>query len=126
MVTLEEVKLYLRIDTDFEDNLIEGLLEVAEGYLRDGVTDFDINYARDEEYAKKADLLTKVLVAELYNNRDSRNDSRTNFSYTVQSMMNQLKYYAAEEVISDENTGQSTQEYFNGRLKRANKNNVSH
>ena len=83
MVTLEEVKLYLRIDTDFEDNLIEGLLEVAEGYLRDGVTDFDINYARDEKYAKKADLLKKVLVAELYNNRDSRNDSRTNFSYTV-------------------------------------------
>ena len=105
MVTLEEVKLYLRIDTDFEDNLIEGLLEVAEGYLRDGVTDFDINYARDEKYAKKADLLTKVLVAELYNNRDSRNDSRTNFSYTVQSMMNQLKYYAVE-VSGDEDDGQ--------------------
>ena len=105
MVTLEEVKLYLRIDTDFEDNLIEGLLEVAGGYLRDGVTDFDINYARDEKYAKKADLLTKVLVAELYNNRDSRNDSRTNFSYTVQSMMNQLKYFVPE-VSGDEDDGQ--------------------
>ena len=105
MVTLEEVKLYLRIDTDFEDDLIEGLLEVAGGYLRDGVTDFDINYARDEKYAKKADLLTKVLVAEMYNNRDSRNDSRTNFSYTVQSMMNQLKYYAME-VSGDEDDGQ--------------------
>lgn len=108
MVTPEDCKLYLRIDTDFEDSLIESLLEVAEGYLRDGVTDFDINYALDEKYAQKADLLKKVLVAELYNNRDSRNDSRTNLSYTVQSMMNQLKYYAVE-VSSDEDNGQSDQ-----------------
>lgn len=93
MITLEEVKLYLRVDSDYEDSLIEGFMEVAESYMIDGVTDYQQNYALDEKYRKKADLLKKVIVGELYNNRDSRNDNRSNLSYTVQSMMNQLQYW---------------------------------
>ena len=93
MVTPEDVKLYLRIDGDYEDSLIESLIEAAESYLIDGVTDYQRNYALDEKYRKKADLLKKIIVGEFYNNRDSRNDNRSNLSYTVQSMINQLQYW---------------------------------
>ena len=93
MVTPEEIKLYLRIDGDYEDSLIESLIEVAESYLIDGLTDYQKNYAIDEKYRQKADLLKKVIVSELYNNREPRNDNRSNLSYTVQSMMNQLQYW---------------------------------
>ena len=107
MITLTDCKLYLRLDTDFEDSLIESLMEVAESYLIDGLTDYQKNYSADEKYAKKADLLKKVIISELFNNRDPRNDNRNNFSYTVQSMMNQLKYFVPEEVNADEDAGQS-------------------
>ena len=109
MVTLDDCKLFLRIDTDFEDALIENLIEVAESYLIDGVTDYQINYSANENYRKKADLLKKVIVSELFNNREPRNDNRTNFSYAVQSMLNQLKYFETE-VASDENGGKSDSE----------------
>ena len=56
MITAEEIKLYLRIDSDYEDSLIESLIEVAESYLIDGVTDYQKNYAIDEKYRQKADL----------------------------------------------------------------------
>lgn len=111
MVTLEDCKLYLRIDTDYEDSLIESFIEVAESYLIDGVTNYLKNYAADEKYAAKADLLKKVIVNELYNNRDSRNDTRDNFSFTVQSMINQLKYYAPE-VAEHENDRQHFKPHF--------------
>lgn len=109
MITLDECKIYLRIDTDEEDSLIENFIEVAESYLIDGVTDYQKNYSADEKYQQKADLLKKIIVGELYNNRDSRNDTRTNFSFTVQSMMNQLKYFTAESG-NNENDGQSDSE----------------
>ena len=93
MLDLQAVKLYLRIDSDYENSLIESLIEVAESYLIDGVTDYQKNYAIDEKYRQKADLLKKVIVSELYNNREPRNDNRSNLSYTVQSMINQLQYW---------------------------------
>ena len=44
MPTLEEVKLYLRIDSDDEDSLITSLMETAkemvEGILRKNLTEF--------------------------------------------------------------------------------------
>ena len=73
----------------------------------DGITNYKVHYEIDEKYAKKADLLKKVIISELFNNRDPKNDTRNNFSYTVQSMMNQLRYFVPEEMIRDEDTGQS-------------------
>lgn len=106
MLTLEKCKLYLRIDTDFEDTLIESLMKVAESYLIDGVTNYQKNYVVDEKYAAKADLVKLAIIAENFNNRDPRNDNRNNFSYAIQSMVNQLNYFEPEEVVEDENTGQ--------------------
>ena len=109
MLELEKVKLYLRIDLDVEDSLITDLISVAESYLQDAVTDYKKNYSTDEKFAKKADLVAMVLISEMFNNRDSRNDSRQDHSYATRSMINQLNYYAESEVKEDENDRESNE-----------------
>ena len=92
MVTVDELKAYLRIDTDEEDTLLEHCLKAAWSYLQDAVTDFEILYSVDTDYTAKADMLIKVLAGEMWQNRDSRNDSRDDYSFIVRSMINQLQY----------------------------------
>lgn len=106
MLTLEKVKRYLRLDTDFEDELITDLMIVAESYMTDAITDYQKHYAADEKFAAKADHCKLAIISELFGNRDPRNDNRNNFSYAIQSMVNQLNYFEPEEVVEDENTGQ--------------------
>lgn len=109
MLTLEKCKLYLRIDTDFEDELITDLIEVAESYMIDAVTDYQKNYPADEKFAAKADHCKLAIISELFGNRDPRNDNRNSFSYAIQSMVNQLNYFEPEEVVNDENARQSNE-----------------
>lgn len=90
MVTLETFKSYLRIDTDFEDDLIAQFLSNATEYLKGAVSDYQSNYERYSDFANKADLLTMVLAAEFYQNRDNSDHS---LSYTIRSLMTQLQYY---------------------------------
>ena len=108
MVTLSNCKVYLRIDTDFEDKLIEEFISAADLYLKSAITDYRHLYETDEEFEKKADILIKVLVAEMFQNRESRNDMRNDYSYIIRSMMNQLKYYA-KEVAGNEDTGDANE-----------------
>lgn len=70
MVSLSDVKLYLRIDTDDEDNLLNNLIDTAESYLRDAIDDFDNTYAlADTEWKAKADQAELFLVCDWYENR---------------------------------------------------------
>ena len=107
MLTLEKIKLYLRLDTDFEDELITDLTIVAESYMTDAVTDYQKHYAADEKFAAKADHCKMAIISELFGNRDPRNDNRNSFSYAIQSMVNQLNYFEPEEVKDDEDSRQS-------------------
>lgn len=93
MVTLEKFKRYIRVDTDFEDDLLEDFLKTARSYLAGAVTNFEENYLASEEFASKADLLQMILAAEYYQNRS--NDDH-NLSYTVRSMIVQLQYFSEE------------------------------
>lgn len=93
-VTVADLKKYLRIDYADEDDLLGNFLTAAQSYLVDAVTDFEKNYAEDEKFSAKADVVTAVLVAEMFNNRDGRNDSRNDFSFVVRSMVNQLQYFS--------------------------------
>lgn len=92
--TLELAKNYLRVDGTEEDELITHFLETAESYLRNAISNYEENYSADERFAAQADLLKMVIVAENYNNRDGRNDSRKDFSFVIRSMVNQLQYYS--------------------------------
>lgn len=102
MVTLEKLKSYLRIDTDYEDDLLNETLKVARAYLSGAVSNYYNSYAAYPEFASKADLLTLVIAAEMYENRDN---SPHDMSYTVRSLMTQLQYFAGGvETNSDTGT----------------------
>lgn len=67
MVQLEDVKQYLRLDTDDEDNLLNMCIASAEQYVKDytGLT--------DEEIAEKKTLVmaTMAVIADMYEMRQA-------------------------------------------------------
>lgn len=91
--TLEKLKSYLRIDADYEDDLLQKFLTTARAYLTGAVTNFAENYSASAEFADKADFVQMVLAAEFYQNRDN---SEHNLSYTIRSLIAQLQYFSEE------------------------------
>lgn len=93
MVTLEKLKSYLRIDADYEDDLLNTFLFTARAYLVGAVTDFEEHYSASEEFASKADFLQMVIATELYQNRSNTDHV---LSYTIRAFMAQLQYFSEE------------------------------
>lgn len=90
---LEEVKLWLRIDHDEEDGLIEMLIESAKNYFKNA-TGYELN---GDPQAK---LFCLVLITDWYENRDlvgHRVSEKVRF--TIQSMLTQLTYSKEEENV---------------------------
>lgn len=87
-MTLSDVKLYLRVDGDAEDTLINRLMSVADGYMSDAVTNYSTYYGNDDGYTARADMAKLAIIADLYENRNVENPQ--SFSRTVQSIINQL------------------------------------
>lgn len=110
-VTLEQFKNYLRIDTDWEDDLLQQFLDTAVDYLKAAVSNYDDNYNGYPVFASKADLLTMVIAAEYYQNRDN---SPHSLSYTIQSMIVQLQYFA-DDIPADSDTAEVGGYLGNGR-----------
>lgn len=82
LVTLSEMKQYLRVDTSSEDSLIENLIQTAESICRD--------VARlDEEGFKEQSAVTKVAVlyavAYLYEHREEADHNQ--LSMTLRSLL---------------------------------------
>ena len=92
-VTVEKFKLYMRIDGEIEDELLQQLLETARAYLIGAVSDFETNYSNDTEFAKKADLLQMIIAAEYYQNRDN---TARGVSYSYSGLMVQLQNWVGE------------------------------
>ena len=95
-VTLANLKEYLRIDIDAEDTLLTQCLSAADAYLNNAITDYATNYAAAAKFAAQADMVWMALAAEMYQNRDSRNDNRTHYSYMIRSMITQLQYWVGD------------------------------
>lgn len=114
--TIEKFKQYLRIDTDYENELLQGFLDTAEAYLQGAINNYD-EKCRYSEFASKADILQCIIAAELYQNRDGRNDLRNDYSFTVRSMLVQLQYFVMPKAVhDDEDYGQLDKSDFDGRL----------
>lgn len=107
-VTLDQTKLYLRIDSTYEDSLLESFMGAADSYLAasiDGYTD----KLSDADFSAKADMVKLALVSEMYRNRDPSNDQRDTFPYYITSQIAQLQYWADVEPASEsDNTGTDT------------------
>ena len=95
-ITLEKLKMFLRIDGNYEDELLQDFINTAAAYLRGAIGDFDEKY-QHSEFATKADRLQMIIAGELYQNRDGRNDPRHDYSFTVRSMISQLQYFVIDD-----------------------------
>jgi len=88
IVSLEEAKLYLRLEADYtdEDLLIQSLIKASETVLLNA-TDFTFDNTND-----LAKLYVLVLLMDFYNNRSTLEDVKTRTRLTLQSIILQLKY----------------------------------
>jgi uncharacterized phage protein (predicted DNA packaging) len=88
IVTLDEVKSYLRIEKDYtqEDDDINSLIQAAETYLLNATgKTFDSTNA-------VAKLFVKVLVVDWYENHEYVGKESEKVRHSIQSILQQLKY----------------------------------
>lgn len=86
ILTPEEVKVWLRVDGEDDNNLIAILINTAEQYLKNATGN---NYNATNNLAK---LFCMSLITDWYENREfiGKESDRTRF--TIQSILMQLTY----------------------------------
>ena len=95
-MTLDNVKNYLRVDGDTDDALIEQLMVIAEGYMRDAVTDYDKKVA-NAAFLSKSEMCQMVIIAELYENRNQGGRETKDYGFAVRTLITQLQYCEVPE-----------------------------
>lgn len=84
MITIEQAKLYCRIDNDDEDELIENLIKVADEYIKTACGEYDQNNP-------KAELCQRILINHWYENR-SATGSTKGLKYSLDNLLLQIRY----------------------------------
>lgn len=87
-MTLAEMKSYLKVDFDDDDNFITLLMDVAREYIIDAIGECNEEIARVK-------LLMRVIVAELYEKRSmtfDMNSTNQKVQYVIRSIINQLSF----------------------------------
>lgn len=92
-MTLEDVKTYLRIDYEEDDNLLDSLIEVSEEYIDSCV---GTAYKSDEKAMKLANLLQKKLIADMFENRGTEISNSTKDTI-VTTILDKLSNYSEVE-----------------------------
>lgn len=90
MIALDLVKQYLRIDGNYEDELLEFLIDNAEYYIEDTIENLDLD---NDKVAKKAQLMALVLISDWYENREYVNIGKVSndIRYTIMSLRDQIQ-----------------------------------
>ncbi|WP_144508013.1 head-tail connector protein [Bacillus mycoides] len=84
-LTLEEAKVYLRVDGNEEDMLITSFIEVAEIYIKNATSK---NVDLKSELAK---LAARILISHWYENREAVGKAEQ-LAFSLQSILVQLQY----------------------------------
>lgn len=90
-MTLEEVKSYLRIDYEEDDELLTNLIEVSEVYIDSCV---GTSYKSDEKAVKLANLLQKKLIIDMFENRGTEISNSTKKDNIVTTILDKLSNYS--------------------------------
>lgn len=100
ILTLEEVKNYLRVDLEEDDTLIESLMEAAESYLKNATGK---DYPKEDSEGNQPGyelekVYLKLLIAYWYENRSAVSKGKMSggavpdaFTFSTQSLMLQLQ-----------------------------------
>ena len=91
-VTLEQVKTYLRVDLEVEDDLIKQCMRGAQSYLTNAIDKFAV-YCKYGDFDESADILRLAVIAEMYTHRDGTDEKAQTFPYFIRSMIAQLQHY---------------------------------
>lgn len=86
IVSLDEVKNWLRIDFSEDDTLLTTLISAAEEYLKNAT---GITYDSENHLAK---LLCMTLIADWYENREMIGKTTDQTRPIIQSILTQLTY----------------------------------
>ena len=88
LLGIEDVKNYLRIDYNEDDNLLQSLMVAAENYLNDAICNLEEGL-KEEKFKERAKILMYVIIQDWYDNRESGESK--DFNYTIRSIMTQLQ-----------------------------------
>lgn len=97
-ITVDDLKKYLRIDGDEEDELLEVFIGTAITYISGAVDGYFTRYAKYPEFAAKADMLTAIWAAEYYQNRANEEHD---MSFAATALMKQLQYFPVDTFVDD-------------------------
>lgn len=90
-MTLEEVKSYLRVDYEEDDENLINLIEVSEAYIDSCVGTL---YKNDEKASKLANLLQKKLISDMFENRGTEISNSTKKDNIVTTILDKLSNYS--------------------------------
>ena len=98
MISVDQVKDYLRIPYKEDDGYIESAISQGYSYIRDAVDDFDEIYAKDSVFSDKCDMwvLTQWMPS-AYDRREGMFTGAVTMDYTARAMLTQLQMYRKEE-----------------------------
>lgn len=91
-MSIDDVKEFLKVDGTADDANITALLNAAVSHVRGAVNNYDTYYGNDQDFTNLADMVTKIMVLELYD-RPLRDGAEMNYSYPIRSMITQLSYW---------------------------------
>ena len=100
-ITLNEVKVYLRIDSDAEDALLERLMATAYAVVSGAVDNYALLIQVKPDCEKLGDMIQLALMSGLYENRNLEGEAPQGYSRIVETMLHQLQYdndQSAEEL----------------------------
>jgi len=98
MMTLAEMKSYLKVDFNDDDNEITLMMNVAREYITDAIGECDETIARVQ-------LLMRVIVGELYEKRSmtfDMNSTNEKVQYVIRSIINQLSFSFGDDDSEDD------------------------
>ena len=104
MIQTSDVKEYLRIDYNDDDNFIADVIQTGYDYLADAIDDFSELYSGDEVFSRKADLWVKTQwCPPMYDQREGMlTDKDIKLNYAARAMLTQLQMYRVEEETNDD------------------------
>lgn len=85
MLTLQEVKNYLRVDFENDDALLTSLMVAADEYLKASV---GASYDAESERAK---ILSLIVVSDMYSNREATEKESAKIRQIVESFSLQMR-----------------------------------